>query len=70
MAAKKNLSEDDTSAKFITPALYQAGWDEAVIRRQVALCDQLEAQLRINPDRQPPFAGGGAGCGVGPGLTG
>ncbi|MBI3532598.1 MAG: DEAD/DEAH box helicase family protein [Burkholderiales bacterium] len=32
---KKNLSEDDTSAKFITPALYQAGWDEAAIRRQV-----------------------------------
>lgn len=35
MATKKNLSEDDTSAKFITPALYKAGWDEAVIRRQV-----------------------------------
>lgn len=35
MATKKNLSEDDTSAKFITPALYRAGWDEAVIRRQV-----------------------------------
>lgn len=35
MATKKNLSEDDTSAKFITPALYGAGWDEAVIRRQV-----------------------------------
>ncbi|MES2878764.1 MAG: DEAD/DEAH box helicase family protein [Pseudomonadota bacterium] len=33
---KKNLSEDDTSAKFITPALYQAGWAEAAIRRQVA----------------------------------
>lgn len=32
---KKNLSEDDTSAKLITPALYKAGWDEAVIRRQV-----------------------------------
>ena len=32
---KKNLSEDDTSAKLITPALYQAGWDEAAIRRQV-----------------------------------
>lgn len=32
---KKNLSEDDTSAKFITPALYKAGWDEAAIRRQV-----------------------------------
>lgn len=35
MATKKNLNEDDTSAKFITPAPYQAGWDEAVIRRQV-----------------------------------
>jgi type I restriction enzyme R subunit len=32
---KKNLSEDDTSAKFITPALYKAGWDEVAIRRQV-----------------------------------
>lgn len=36
MSQKKNFSEDDTSAKFITPALYQAGWDEAAIRRQVA----------------------------------
>ena len=36
MVTKKNLSEDDTSAKFITPALYQAGWAEAAIRRQVA----------------------------------
>jgi type I restriction enzyme R subunit len=33
---KPNLSEDDTSAKFITPALYQAGWIESAIRRQVA----------------------------------
>ena len=33
---KTNLSEDDTSAKLITPALYQAGWGEASIRRQVA----------------------------------
>jgi type I restriction enzyme R subunit len=33
---KHNLSEDDTSAKFITPALYRAGWTEAAIRRQVA----------------------------------
>jgi type I restriction enzyme R subunit len=33
--AKKNLSEDDTSAKYITPALYQAGWTEVLIRRQV-----------------------------------
>ena len=32
---KKNLSEDDTSAKFITPALYQSGWTETAIRRQV-----------------------------------
>lgn len=36
MVTKKNLSEDDTGAKFITPALYQAGWAEAAIRRQVA----------------------------------
>ena len=36
MPPKKNLSEDDTSAKFITPALYLAGWLEAAIRRQVA----------------------------------
>ena len=36
MTLKKNLSEDDTSAKFITPALYQTGWAEAAIRRQVA----------------------------------
>jgi type I restriction enzyme, R subunit len=34
--SKKHLSEDDTSAKFITPALYKAGWAEADIRRQVA----------------------------------
>ncbi len=34
--SKRNLSEDDTSAKFITPALYQAGWTETAIRRQVA----------------------------------
>lgn len=33
--SKKNLSEDDTSAKFITPALYQSGWTETSIRRQV-----------------------------------
>ena len=33
---KKILSEDDISAKFITPAIIQAGWDEATqIRRQV-----------------------------------
>ena len=36
MALNKNLSEDDTSAKYITPALYLAGWLEAAIRRQVA----------------------------------
>ncbi len=35
MTPKKNLSEDDTSAKFITPALYQVGWAEAAIRPQV-----------------------------------
>ena len=33
---KKTLSEDDISAKFITPAVIQAGWDEVTqIRRQV-----------------------------------
>ena len=32
-----NLSEDDVSVKFITPAIVQAGWDEATqIRRQVS----------------------------------
>lgn len=36
MPAMKKLSEDDTSAKLITPALHQAGWAEAAIRRQVA----------------------------------
>ena len=36
MLLKKNLSEDDTSAKYITPALYLAGWLEAGIRRQVS----------------------------------
>lgn len=33
---KNNLSEDDICVKYITPALHQAGWDEATqIRRQV-----------------------------------
>lgn len=33
---KRALSEDDISAKFITPAIIKAGWDEATqIRRQV-----------------------------------
>jgi type I site-specific restriction endonuclease len=43
MVTKKNLSEDDTSAKFITPALYQAGWDEAATRRLLEAV--LEATL-------------------------
>ncbi|MBK7460934.1 MAG: hypothetical protein IPJ42_21730 [Betaproteobacteria bacterium] len=31
-----DLSEDDVSVKYITPALVRAGWDEATqIRRQV-----------------------------------
>lgn len=31
-----NLSEDDISVKFITPAIVKVGWDEAAqIRRQV-----------------------------------
>jgi len=34
---KNDLSEDDISVKFITPALTKAGWDETTqIRRQVA----------------------------------
>jgi len=33
---KNDLSEDDICVKYITPALHQAGWDEATqIRRQV-----------------------------------
>lgn len=32
---KKSLSESDICSKFITPALYKAGWDEARIRREV-----------------------------------
>ena len=33
---KKSLSETDICAKFITPAVIQAGWDEAMqIRREV-----------------------------------
>jgi len=35
---KKSLSESDIKAKFITPALLQAGWDEMTqIRREVTL---------------------------------
>ena len=35
--AAHDLSEDDVSVKFITPAIVKAGWDEATqIRRQVA----------------------------------
>ena len=30
------LSESDICAKYITPALHQAGWDEAQIRREVS----------------------------------
>lgn len=43
MTLKKNLSEDDTSAKFITPALYQAGWDEAVL--DAALVKSRDASI-------------------------
>jgi type I restriction enzyme R subunit len=33
---KKSLSESDICAKFITPAVIQAGWDEGLqIRREV-----------------------------------
>ena len=35
---KKELSESDIKAKFITPAIVQAGWDEMTqIRREVTL---------------------------------
>ncbi len=30
------LSESDVCAKYITPALHQAGWNEAQIRREVS----------------------------------
>ena len=33
---KTSLSESDVCAKFITPALHRAGWDEAQIRREVS----------------------------------
>ena len=34
--SKKTLSESDICAKYITPAVIQAGWDEALqIRREV-----------------------------------
>lgn len=34
--AKKNLSESDICAKYITPAVIQAGWNDALqIRREV-----------------------------------
>ncbi len=35
--SKKTLSESDICAKFITPAIIAAGWDEALqIRREVS----------------------------------
>ena len=34
--SKKTLSESDICAKYITPAVIQAGWDDALqIRREV-----------------------------------
>ncbi len=33
---KTRLSESDVRAKYITPALHQAGWDEAQIHREVS----------------------------------
>jgi type I restriction enzyme R subunit len=37
MRMEDNLSEDDISVKFITPAIINAGWDEATqVRRQVS----------------------------------
>jgi type I restriction enzyme R subunit len=36
MMNKKGVSETDICAKYITPAVIQAGWDEATqIRREV-----------------------------------
>lgn len=40
MTIKKQLSESDIKAKFITPALLKAGWDEQTqIRREVFFTD-------------------------------
>lgn len=37
MSGQNGLSDDDVSVKFITPALHEAGWNEATqIRRQVS----------------------------------
>lgn len=40
MQSKKQLSETDICAKYITPAIVQAGWDEQIqIRREVPFTD-------------------------------
>jgi len=44
---RKSLSESDICAKFITPALQAAGWDEAVqIRREVTYTSGRRARGR------------------------
>jgi type I site-specific restriction endonuclease len=37
--SKKGLSEADICAKFITPAIVDAGWDES--------CDELERDIAV-----------------------
>lgn len=40
MQSKKDLSEADIKAKYITPAIKKAGWDEQMqLRREVPLTD-------------------------------
>jgi len=40
MQSKKDLSEADIKAKYITPAIKKAGWDEKLqIRREVSLTE-------------------------------
>ncbi len=52
-----DLSEDDVSVKFITPAIVMAGWDEATqIRRQVSFTKgRIIVRGRTGPVR--PAAG-------------
>ncbi len=40
MQSKRDLSEADIKAKYITPAIKKAGWDEkSQIRREVSLTE-------------------------------
>jgi len=40
MASKKDLSESDIKAKFITPAILKSGWDEQTqIGREIFFTD-------------------------------